>query len=149
MFRANLRNIFLPIESPWMHDGWITWMLVLYSRLAPVCEPLIKYRVHGKQQIGVISPSAGARLKRATRTGRKRYLDVASEYEAVRERWKANPGTNPYLNLRDFDGTLALHRLRADLPASRLRRAGRVLRVSPAYFRYARGFKSIFKDIML
>lgn len=149
MFRSSLRSIFLPIESSWIHDGWITWMIVLYSRLVPVCEPLIQYRIHGRQEVGVVPATRSARLKRARQIGRKQYLKVARQYEAVRERWRANPGTNRYLSLEDFDGALALRYLRAELPDSKLLRAGRVLCGSPAYFKYARGLKSILKDILL
>src|ERR1700727_745441 len=50
--REGLQSI-LPIPLSWVHDGWIAWMLTIYSKLTPLNEPLIAYRVHSNQQVGV------------------------------------------------------------------------------------------------
>jgi glycosyltransferase involved in cell wall biosynthesis len=55
MLRSDLRPIFLPIPTGWVHDGWIAWMLTIYSKLGMIPEPLIQYRLHASQQVGVES----------------------------------------------------------------------------------------------
>ena len=42
MVRAELNSLFVPIPRIWVHDGWIAWMLTLYSRLALIDVPLIR-----------------------------------------------------------------------------------------------------------
>ena len=62
MVRASVRPLFLPLPALWMHDCWIAFMLTIYSRLELMEEPLIRYRLHPNQQIGVESLSAARRL---------------------------------------------------------------------------------------
>lgn len=53
MFRSRLRANILPIPTPWIHDAWMAWMIAMQSKLAFVTEPLMAYRTHSAQQIGV------------------------------------------------------------------------------------------------
>jgi glycosyltransferase involved in cell wall biosynthesis len=53
MFRANLRDRCLPIASGWIHDGWIAVVIAAFSKLRPIDERLIRYRIHGTQQVGL------------------------------------------------------------------------------------------------
>ncbi len=55
-FRANLREKFMPIlpDAPGLiHDGWIALFCAIYSEITFVEKPLIQYRQHSNQQIGV------------------------------------------------------------------------------------------------
>jgi glycosyltransferase involved in cell wall biosynthesis len=52
MFRAGLRDHFLPIGTGWIHDEWIALIAAAFSDLRPISQPLIRYRVHGSQQVG-------------------------------------------------------------------------------------------------
>ena len=52
MFRADLRDRFLPIAEGWIHDEWITLIAAAFSDLRPIDQPLIRYRIHGSQQVG-------------------------------------------------------------------------------------------------
>jgi glycosyltransferase involved in cell wall biosynthesis len=149
MFRSSLRNICLPIDPSWVHDGWIAWMLASYSRLVPVDELLIKYRIHKSQQIGLLPISLGGRLNYAKQTRRGDYLLLARRFEALRSRWIGAPGENQKDRLRGFDGRIGLLYLRAELPRRRIQRLYYVLRASRAYREYAEGWKSIAKDLLL
>ena len=53
MFRATLRELLLPIPATWTHDGWLAWMLIIYSKLSACPSRLVAYRVHESQQLGV------------------------------------------------------------------------------------------------
>ena len=55
MFRAKLRRFFSPIPPSSFHDDWIAWMIIVYSKLGLIEEPLIQYRVHRDQQVGLIN----------------------------------------------------------------------------------------------
>jgi glycosyltransferase involved in cell wall biosynthesis len=55
-FRSELKKICLPIPcvfKGFIHDGWITLTATLFFRVVPLENPLIKYRQHAGQQIGV------------------------------------------------------------------------------------------------
>lgn len=60
ILRRQLLQQVLPIPHIWVHDYWLAWMLILYSRLVPSPQRLVAYRTHGLQQLGVpmrFSPS--------------------------------------------------------------------------------------------
>ena len=149
MFRANLRSTFVPIEPAWVHDGWIAWMIVLYSRLVPVREPLVRYRLHNFQQVGVGPTSLWGRFSRARQKGLKQYLLVARQFESLRARWMSHPGDDHQARLGNLDGKIAHAYWQAHLPHNRLARAFRILCAWQAYQRYARGWMSMAKDLLL
>jgi glycosyltransferase involved in cell wall biosynthesis len=53
VFKADLRSRFSQIPTEWVHDAWIAWMISTYSRLFPLSERLVSYRIHSNNQIGV------------------------------------------------------------------------------------------------
>lgn len=53
MFRAEHRDLILPIPTSWSHDTWIANILTLLRRRGvPVLEPLVRYRQHAVQASG-------------------------------------------------------------------------------------------------
>src|SRR6202034_1199996 len=42
----------LPGSAGWIHDEWIPLFRAPLSDLRPIDEPLIRYRLHGAQQVG-------------------------------------------------------------------------------------------------
>lgn len=52
-FRASFKRQVLPIPKIWIHDAWIAFIISLFSEIAPINEPLIKYRQYSGQQIGM------------------------------------------------------------------------------------------------
>jgi glycosyltransferase involved in cell wall biosynthesis len=58
-FRSSLRNLVFPFPTDmiWIHDGWIAIIASGAGKLGlPLPEPLILYRQHPSQQMGVITP---------------------------------------------------------------------------------------------
>lgn len=55
-FRADCRQIFTPIPEDipnLLHDGWISLLIANEAEAVAIDEPLIKYRQHASQQIGI------------------------------------------------------------------------------------------------
>lgn len=57
-FRADLRQALLPIPTNlsnriWVHDGWFAFLIAAISNIALIERPLMKYRQHEKNHIGV------------------------------------------------------------------------------------------------
>ena len=68
VLRRDLLQQVLPIPPNWVHDYWLAWMLILYTRLTPCPERLVAYRSHGQQQLGVPMQFIPAVRKRGLRT---------------------------------------------------------------------------------
>lgn len=98
MIRANLQPFFMPIPKIWVHDGWIAWMLSLYSRIGMIHEPLIHYRLHPNQQNGVesLAPSESLSLRQRLEKGKReepaKFASVARELEQLERRVAAGNG---------------------------------------------------------
>jgi len=65
MFRSRLRANCLPVGSGWLHDEWIVANTAAVTELRPIESPLIRYRQHVSQQVGL-----GPRLSRWERNKR-------------------------------------------------------------------------------
>lgn len=154
MLRATARELFLPIPTSWVHDGWISWMLALYSRMGVVNEPLIRYRLHPGQQVGLAVGADNVRallkrLARAKEYGRRPYVQLAGAFGEVRRRWVEKPGEDYERILGLLDGKIGFLRRRAALPANPLIRALRISSMLGDYARYDKGLVSAGRDLLL
>jgi glycosyltransferase involved in cell wall biosynthesis len=61
-FRASLRDRFQPIPENVVHDAWIASISAVDASLMAVQEPLLFYRKHHSQQIGLPKPGPVARF---------------------------------------------------------------------------------------
>lgn len=65
-FRKELRDLFLPIPSQWVHDAWISLLAnATGARGVIIEEPLIKYRQHPRQVLGGIKLSFVDQVRQA------------------------------------------------------------------------------------
>jgi len=65
MFRSRLRESCLPFGPGWLHDEWIAPTAAAVADLRPIDLPLIRYRKHISQQVGLNpNPSFLERKKR-------------------------------------------------------------------------------------
>jgi glycosyltransferase involved in cell wall biosynthesis len=149
IFRSALRSAILPIPALWIHDGWIAWMLVLYARLVPVSEPLVKYRVYSNQQVGVpMNTSVWKRFARARKAASGPQLLLAKQFQELLEFWEEHSGGDDRGLLEEFTGKVHHSNLRATLPASRLMRAQQIFRNVRGYRRYSLGVITMAKDLL-
>lgn len=81
IFRRSLLDHFTSIPASWVHDGWITWMSVFWSRPVFTPELLTDYRLHSAQQLGVGETSFFARTGETLRRQRNRYANLADDLE--------------------------------------------------------------------
>lgn len=52
-FRSYLKDIIVPIHKEWIHDGWIAIFAAATGDVGLINEPLIFYRRHSSQQVGI------------------------------------------------------------------------------------------------
>ncbi len=93
MVRKRERDLLIHAPEGWMHDAWIAWMLVLYSGIAAVSEPLIAYRIHGAQHLGLAPRSLAARIDNARHLEKEQRVLTLGLYKELRAYWIAHPGS--------------------------------------------------------
>jgi glycosyltransferase involved in cell wall biosynthesis len=147
MFRSNIRRYCSPISTTWVHDGWLAWMLALHSRLALIAEPLIEYRIHAGQQLGVGSSNAAQRESGETR--RQFYARVARQFEdllnrVLAEGWSEHDGL-----VQKIREKIAFLKSQAALSQQLGMRTMQMLSLLPHYLHYARGLASVRTDLQL
>lgn len=158
-FRSGFKNLVLdiPTNLALIHDGWIALMIASVAEVSFIDKPLIKYRQHSRQQIGVKerkTDEAGAdgldRVKEAIRRtnsykemieiGTQAHLRLAEHREAY----------NSDDALSRLEARLEHLRARAHLPDGKLSRVRCVIGelLSRRYHLYSNGFRSAVKDFL-
>lgn len=147
-FRSAYRDLLLPIPAPWAHDAWIALMIGTVSHLVALPVPLIAYRQHSGNQIGLPRRGSNKRGKSCAEI----YGPQVIRFELARERLMEFSGriADAGQKIRRLDDNLDFRRARAALPAARWKRIPGALRELAAsrYHRYARGFGSFRKDVL-
>jgi glycosyltransferase involved in cell wall biosynthesis len=146
LFRSDLRGLMSPIPEEWVHDGWMAWMLVLHSRLLGIAEPLIRYRIHASQQVGVLDQSLSARVRRARETGIDDYALIERQFTRLLEYAQAHPEVCVPELCQRIDAKRRHAVFRSHLNSNRLRRWVEISGQSSAYRLYSQGLQSMLKD---
>jgi len=150
MFRSSLRDRFLPIGKGWIHDEWIALIAAAFSDLRPISQPLIRYRVHGSQQVGFRNKLE----QRAQGTSRaqkhwSRLAESVKDLEQICDALSAMALDERREVLAAYKEHLQFLAFRANLPAPRLARLGSILTRYSQYGVHASGLPSALKDLVL
>jgi glycosyltransferase involved in cell wall biosynthesis len=153
-FRAEFRPLILPIPTniAMIHDGWIALMISAVARIHFIDEPLMLYRQHGAQQIGVRSRRQEARSVLASvRRAPSAYADTLGIIAETRQRLRGSGLIVAPRVLGELEALTAHFDVRRRLPDRWLRRVPLVLRevLSCRYRRYGNGLKSAAKDLVI
>ena len=158
-FRSDFVNLSLAIPDgiAMIHDGWIALTIAAVAEVIAIDEPLIKYRQHGRQQIGAparpelkAQPRGVQAIETAFRR-RNSSADLHKTLEVLEERLLAHAEAYDTCKALAFVSDYAFHlNVRANLPQRRLNRLPRILRelLTLRYHEYANGFKSAAKDLV-
>jgi glycosyltransferase involved in cell wall biosynthesis len=149
VFRSRMRDTIIPIPELWMQDAWIIWMLALYSSIGFIREPLVRYRIHPAQQLGLASQSLRSRLLKAHRAGNGQYRALARRFENLRVRLLEYPGPERASYLKDLDRRIQFLDFQAKLPRNRILRAAQIIGALPSYMRFTRGLVTICRDMLV
>jgi len=149
-FRADFKNLILPFpeHGPLIHDGWIGLLVSAVGKVSFDKRPLISYRLHGKQQMGLPRISTSAQIVRAETTDREFYRTHAQQLSEALARavaWGIDARSKELLRQK-----IAHLKQRAELPSSPLRRLGSITRevINLHYHRFSRGWFSAAKDLL-
>lgn len=147
MFRSRLRANCLPVGSGWLHDEWIVANAAAITELRPIESPLIRYRQHASQQVGL-----GPRLSRWERN-KRHWSEVSRQVGVLEEVCKRF--SQQSLSRRGealygcYQAHLRFARFRYALPKRRLARLPAILKQYPSYAACASGLRSMAIDIAL
>jgi glycosyltransferase involved in cell wall biosynthesis len=157
-FRTRYVKLALPIPTniAMIHDGWIALIVAAVADVVFVEEPLIRYRQHERQQIGVpkrsgAQPERGLQAIESALRRRVSANDLHGILTVLEERLIAHQNSFDCRRALAFAGNYSLHLdVRANLPRKRLSRVPRILRelLTMRYHEYANGFKSAAKDLV-
>lgn len=148
VFRSEWRDSIVPIPATWMQDAWIAWMLVLYSCLGFIRDPLMQYRIHPDQQLGLASSSPRDRLVAIRKAGSAPYSRIAGRFEDLRDRLLERPCSQQGAYLRELNRKIKHLHSQTNLASNRLMRSGQIMLALPSYMRYTRGIATICRDLL-
>ncbi len=154
MVRANLRYLFIPVPAIWVHDGWIAWMMVVYTKLAFISEPLLRYRLHAGQQIGTeIAALSGLSLLQRLRKGKRdepaKHLATARELEELRRHLLCSNAPGSHATALLLQQKIAFLRDRAAPNVNRIAKVFQLFLHAGHYQRYESGLKFFVRDILM
>jgi glycosyltransferase involved in cell wall biosynthesis len=150
MFRADLRDRLLPVGAGWIHDEWITLLVAALSDLRPIDEPLIRYRIHGSQQVG-FQNKLEQRMQGKTRAERHwgRVAESVKELQQICDVLSAMAIEQGRGALGAYQQHLQFLSFRSSLPIRRLMRLAPILTHYSQYELHASGLPSMLKDLVL
>ena len=149
MIRSTMRPLFRPIPKSWVHDSWIAWIIALYSQLSFVNEPLMAYRVHPNQQIGMGVTTLIGKIRRTRHTSLSTHRGTSVRFQELRKRWKCQPGEDFTRLMSMIDAKIAFLEQRSALSRTLAPRMIQILRLARQYDQFARGYRSMRKDLFL
>jgi hypothetical protein len=120
-FRSCFKEQILPIASGWMHDEWIGLMVAACARVLPISEPLMQYRRHSNNQLGVLGLDATERARASLARPAEAFLRRAEGFTLLGSRLAERLPERLDL-LRMIDQKIEHCRARGSLPKRRLAR---------------------------
>lgn len=152
-FRRQLLDIARPFSLAWVHDEWLAFHAALAGRVGIWPEPVMAYRLHGSNTVGLPLPTLGWRLRttyqafvKPTSPRQQMRADRLDEMTAVARRLGAAPAAIEHLALA------ANHaRFRAALPRNPLKRLAGIQREREAghYHAWSNGPVSMLHDLLI
>jgi glycosyltransferase involved in cell wall biosynthesis len=129
-----LRKRCLPTLSPvpeiipeLIHDGWFALKLAIYNQIGLISEPLIQYREHERQQVGLKAKNDRITLvDRFTRTRNDKLSRINKKHDDAKvlfEYISTLPNIPEKISAQ-LQNRYAFYYMRAHLPTNRLRRIG-------------------------
>jgi glycosyltransferase involved in cell wall biosynthesis len=146
VFRSHLVQLVTPIPSEWVHDAWMALLIATQARLCPLPEPLMSYRLHPAQQVG-LKPR---RWHSGLRVEREKSMEA---HKLLVKRWSSMTAKLSTLPLDPVVRQLAQERLTFLQTRLALRErtvVDRVIRATlalPEYFRFSNGLLSYGRDV--
>lgn len=153
LFRRRLLEAALPFPAEWWHDEWLALIAALVGRTDAIEAPLIDYRQHGANAVGVPTPQPWAQTVGSALApgGSLRRRHRLARAEVLWAKVQSLGGVVRPERARRVEELLTHERLRAHLSPSRAARLIPVLReaLSGRYGRFSFGLRSVARDLLV
>lgn len=150
MMRRDLIERALPVPDGWVHDEWLATVAAASDGLDVIERPLIDYRQHGGNEIGLAELSLRGKVGRMLEPGRERNARLLLRAESLAAR--AASGTLPLDERRrgEVAEKLEHERMRSALPSNRTLRVASIARAirEGRYRRFGRGAADAMRDLL-
>ena len=147
MFRSRIRENCLPVGAGWVHDEWIVALTAGVAEVRPIEIPLIRYRSHAAQQIGLSTKPSFKQRNQAHWNELSRQIGLL---QGISSRLSEQPlSKSGQLLFSCYQDHLRFTRFRYSLPKSRLARLSAVLKERPTYAALGSGILSMARDLVL
>jgi len=152
-FRRELCSSILPLPREFTHDRWISFLASVSGAVVPVPEPLIRYRKHDEQQIGIGPQHLEERLALALQRTEAFYQSEIDLLLQLCDRMKDMKSTAPQADdaIGEAQKKIEHLRNRLRLRAHNISRLPEIFREvwSGGYWKYSAGWESVAKDLFL
>ena len=156
-FRAEYNAIIFPMpDLSDGYDGWIALLIAAVSEIQVVNKQLVKYRVHGQNQVGIKTLSFKEQLKIGIQQIQNETFPNLLSYRKEILNRLTNPEVNSRYSIDESDinavrKSIKHLELRMKLSKNKLMKAGQILSelMKGNYFRYSYGLKSVAQDLFL
>ncbi len=155
-FRSDYRRLALPFPKlRSCHDAFIAFTIAAVAKIRIIEQPLIHYRLHGDNLIGIRKLGLREQLEKAReQLAFDAFSYAATFFETARQRFAAQEETRLLPSkptLARIDHKILHSQRRATMPGNLVRRLPDILReaLSGRYGRYSYGIKSIAQDVWL
>lgn len=152
-FRRNLLPLLTPLPANDVHDQWMSFLLAACGPYSLISEPLMQYRLHNNQQVGVGVQTFLDRLTKARVTGKPLYRSEIRRfrqlYQHIQKHQQAMPGAHVAMSEIERKISHLEHRIEMrKLHSGRMKKILHEVR-NQGYWRYAGGWRSVAKDILM
>lgn len=150
MVSAELVRLALPVPDAWIHDEWLAIVAAITGDVTLIEEPLLEYRQHGSNQIGVTELSNEVRFARLRAPRGERNGRLLARAEQLLERLPGL-GHGPESDVtRLVGGKVAHERFRSSLPTRRVPRIIPIVRevVTGRYRQFGLGAQDVLRDLV-
>ena len=147
-FRSTLRDLALPVPADSWHDHWLAVLACVEGPVVALPDPLVHYRLHGANTMGVPARSLIDRARERLGRGDIRTAELG-RLQAMRARLAERGRADPAV-LEGLDAKIVHVQARARLGPGVATRLVPVAReaLHGHYHRYANGSRSIVVDLM-
>lgn len=147
-FRSEFKSLVLPIPANWVHDAWIAFLLAAVAPVRFIDRPLIDYRQHASQQIGLRKMGVWDLYRKAIVMRGTSFRELRDKYQMAYDRLVAFGGADREF-LAGLEQKLAHLARRDKLRRNRLTALPAIFSemVRGNYARYSYGWKSIVQDL--
>jgi glycosyltransferase involved in cell wall biosynthesis len=140
----------VPFPAPWVHDEWLAIIAAVLGRIDVYPVPLVDYRQHGGNEIGVERLGLRGKIGRVIEPRDDRYPYLVERAEVLRDRLEELGDRVWEERLERSEEKVRHLRVREALPDARRARVKAVLREARTgrYALYSRGKADILRDLL-